>query len=68
MDEEALNGEVTRLTGKKPIDATKDKSVDAKSLTTYSRPVGLKEKRLNSSKSLRYLYAARGEPQMQSGL
>ena len=36
----ALNIEVTRLTRKKPIDAIKDKSVDAKSSTTYSRLVG----------------------------
>ena len=42
----ALNSEVTRLTGKKPVDAIKDKSVDAKSSTTYLRPIGLKEKRL----------------------
>ena len=31
----ALNSEVTRLTGEKPIDTIKDKSVDAKSSTTY---------------------------------
>ena len=53
----ALNSEVTRLTGEKPIDAIKDKSVDAKSSTTYSRPVSL-EKRLNYSKNVRHLYAA----------
>ena len=46
----ALNSEVTRLTRKKPVDAIKDKSVDAKSSTTYSTPVGLMEKRLDSSK------------------
>ena len=49
---------MTRLTGEKPIDAIKDKSVDAKSSTTYSRPVGLEEKRLNYSKNVRHLYAA----------
>ena len=54
----ALNSEVTRLTGEKPIDAIKDKSVDAKSSTTYSRPVSLEEKRLNYSKNVRHLYAA----------
>jgi hypothetical protein len=57
---EALNSEVTRLTGKKPIDAIKEKAVNAKSSTTYSRPVGLKEKRLDSSvKGMRYLHADR---------
>ena len=48
----ALNIEVTRLTRKKPMDAIKDKSVDAKSSTTYSRPVGFKEKRSDSSKNV----------------
>ncbi|PFX23370.1 hypothetical protein AWC38_SpisGene12054 [Stylophora pistillata] len=54
----ALNSEETRLTGKKLIDAIKEKAVDAKSSTSYSRPVGFKEKRLDSSKNVRYLYAA----------
>ena len=54
----ALNSEVTRLTGEKPIDTIKDKSVDAKSSTTYSRPIGLEEKRQNYSKNVRHLYAA----------
>ena len=53
-----LNNEVTGLTGKKPVNAIKDKSIDAKSSTTYSRTVGLKEKRLDSSNNVRYLYAA----------
>ena len=53
----ALNSEVTRLTGKKPVVAIKDKSVDVKSSTTYSRPIGLKEKRLDFS-NVRYLFAA----------
>ena len=48
----ALNIEVTRLTRKKPMDAIKDKSIDAKSSTTYSRPVGFKEKRSDSSKNV----------------
>ena len=42
--------------GKKPVDAIKDKSIDAKSSTFYLAPVGLKEKRLDSSKNVRYLY------------
>ena len=48
----ALNSEVTSLTGKKPVDGIKDKSVDVKSSTSYSRPVGLKEKILSSSSEL----------------
>ena len=48
----ALNIKVTRLTRKKPMDAIKDKSVDAKSSTTYSRPVSFKEKRSDSSKNV----------------
>ena len=48
----ALNSEVTSLTGKKPVDGIKDKSVDVKSSTSYSRPVGLKEKILYSSGEL----------------
>ena len=53
-----LNNEETRLTGKKPVDAIKEKVVDAKSSTTYSRPVGQKEKRLDSLKNIRYFYPA----------
>ena len=40
----ALNNEVTSLTGKKPAEASKEKAVAAKPLTTYSRPVGEREK------------------------
>ena len=54
----ALNNEVTRLTGKKPVDAIRESAVGAKSSTTYSRVVGLKEKRLDASVNVRYLYAA----------
>ena len=54
----ALNSKVTRLTGKKPVYAIKDKVVDAKSSTTYSRSFGLKEKRIDSSNNVRCLYAA----------
>lgn len=35
--------------GKKPVDASKDKSIDAKSSTSYLTPVGLKEKRRDST-------------------
>ena len=50
----ALNREKTRLTEKRPVDAIKEKVVDAKSST---RPVGKKEKRLDSSVNVRYLFA-----------
>ena len=53
---EALNSEKTRLTEKKPVDSIKEKVVNAKS-STYSRPVGKKEKRLDSSVNVRYLFA-----------
>ena len=41
----------------KPVDAIKDKVVEMKSSTTFSRPVGLMEKRLNSSENVTYLCA-----------
>ncbi|CAH3031737.1 unnamed protein product [Pocillopora meandrina] len=53
----ALNSEVTGLTGKKPVEAIEEKVVDVKSSTTYLRPVRLKEKRLDSSKNVRYFFA-----------
>lgn len=40
----ALNREETRLTERKRVGAIKVKSVDAKSPTSYPRPVGLKER------------------------
>ena len=52
----ALNGEVTRLTGKKPAQAIKEKSVSSKPSTPYSRPVGVNEKKLSPRVNLRYLY------------
>ena len=53
----ALNGEVTRLTGKKPSDAIKVKTVAQKpSSVVPDRPVGLKEQRLPSSVGVHYLY------------
>ena len=53
----ALNGEVTRLTGKKPSDAIKTKTVAQKpSSVVPDRPVGLKEQRLPSGVGVRYLY------------
>jgi hypothetical protein len=53
----ALNGEVTRLTGKKPSDAIKTKSVTQKPSSVVSgRAVGLEEKKLPSAVGVRYLY------------
>ena len=52
----ALNIEVTRLINKKPAEAIKEKAVSSKPSTTYSRPVGLNEKRLPPQINVRYLY------------
>ena len=52
----ALNNEVTSLTGKKPAEAIKEKAVAARPSTTYSRPVGKREKKLPSLVNVRYLY------------
>ena len=52
----ALNEEVTRLTGQKPAEAIKKKTVSAKPSTPYLRPVGVNEKMLPSGLSVRYLY------------
>ena len=40
----ALNNEVTSLIGKKPAVAIKEKAVYARPSTSYSRPVGKREK------------------------
>jgi len=52
----ALNNEVTSLIGMKPAVVIKEKSVVAKPSTTYSRPVGKKEKILPPLVQVRYLY------------
>ena len=52
----ALNNEVTRLTGKKPTQAIKEKAVSSKPSTAYSRSVGVNEKKLPPRVNLRYLY------------
>ena len=53
----ALNGEVTRLTGKMPNDAIKAMSVAQKpSSTIPGRQVGLKEQKLPSGVAVCYLY------------
>ena len=49
----ALNNEVTRLIGKKPAEAIKEKSVYSKPATPYSRPVGV-----NDDKALEAYQAA----------
>ena len=52
----ALNNEVTRLTGKKPASAIKEKYIVSKPSTPYSRPVGVNEKKLPPLINVRYLY------------
>ena len=42
----ALNNEVTRLIGKKPAQAIKEKAVSSKPSTPFSRPVCVNEKKL----------------------
>ena len=51
----ALNREKTRLTGRRPVHAIKEKVINAKS-STFSR-LGKNEKRLDSSVDVRYLFA-----------
>ena len=52
----ALNNEVTRLIGKKPAQAMKEKTVSSKPATPYMRPVGIHEKKLPPQAHVRYLY------------
>ena len=53
----ALNGEVTRLTGKKASDAIKAKTLTQKpSSVVPGRPLGLKEQKVSSGVGVRYLY------------
>ena len=53
----ALNGEVTRLTHKKPSDAIKAKTLTQKSSSVVpERPLSLKEQKVPSGVGLRYLY------------
>jgi len=52
----ALNNEVASLIGKKPAVAIKEKSAYARPSTTYTRPVGKREKILPSLVQVRYLY------------
>jgi len=53
----ALNGEVTRLTGKRPSEAFKLKFMTQKpSSVVPDRPVGLREQKLPAEVGVRYLY------------
>ena len=53
----AINGEVTRLTGKRPSDAIKAKTVAQKpSSTVPGHPVGLREQKLPSGVGICFLY------------
>ena len=52
----ALNNEVTRLIGKKPADAIREKAVASKPATPYMRPVGENERKLPPLAHVRYLY------------
>ena len=51
-----LNCEVTRLTGKMPGEAIKEKAVYSKPATSCVRLVGRREKRIPFSAVVRYLY------------
>ena len=44
------------MTGKKPVIAIKEKSIASKPSTKYSRPVGMKEKKIPPVVNVRYLY------------
>ena len=52
----SLNNEVTRLIGKKPAVAIREKAVASKPATTYMRPVGENERKLPLYAHVRYLY------------
>ena len=53
----ALNGGVTRLTGRRPVDAIRLKSVRQQpSSVVPGRPVGLEERKVPSEVGVRYLY------------
>lgn len=52
----ALNNEVTRLTAQKHAAANKEKGVESKPFTLYSRPVGVSDTKLHSNVNVCYLY------------
>ena len=55
---EALNNEVTRLTGKKPAATVKENGAAAKPSTPYVRPVGVNQKKLPSNVNVCFLCAS----------
>ena len=52
----ALNGEVTRLIGKRPSEAIRRKAVSARPAAPARRPVGFEEQKLPPGVGVRYLY------------
>ena len=52
----ALNGEVTRLIGKRPSEAIRRKAVSARPAAPARRPVVFKERKLPPGVGVRYLY------------
>ena len=52
----ALNNTVTRLIGKKPADAIRERAVTSKPATPYMRPVRENERKLPPQAHVRYLY------------
>ena len=52
----SMNNEVTRLTGKEPLEVLKSKDISINS-PKYNRPVGFDEVRLSPFAKLRYLFA-----------
>ena len=52
----ALNGEVTRLIGKRPSEAIRRKAVSARPAAPARRPVGFEERKIRPGVGVRYLY------------
>ena len=53
----SMNNEVTRLTGKEPLEVLKSKDISINA-PKYNRPVGFDEVRLSPFAKLRYLFAS----------
>ena len=53
----SMNNEVTRLTGKEPLEVLKSKDISINA-PKYNRPVGFDEVRLSPFAKLRYLFCA----------
>ena len=54
----SMNNEVTRLTGKEPLEVLKSKDISINA-PKYNRPVGFDEERLSPFSKVRFLFAAR---------